>query len=101
MEKLRKAFWFSVLLTGAGQFYLGEKRKGWLFLILSILGIILSSVGVVLAVGILWGLIIRTNYKIFFSLGIFLSIIGFALIIVPGYLSIRDIKSKARITPKK
>ncbi len=94
MDRKRKAFWFSILLTGAGQFYLGEKNKGWLFLIFSLLGVLISCIGIVLVVDILWGFITLTHYKIFFSLGIFLSIIGLALIIISGYKSIKDITSK-------
>jgi TM2 domain-containing membrane protein YozV len=33
MDRRRKAFWLSLILTGAGQLYLGEKRKGFLFLL--------------------------------------------------------------------
>lgn len=100
MDRMRKAFWFSLLITGAGQFYLGEKKKGWLFLIFSILGILVSCIGIVLVVDILWGFIVFTHYKIFFSLGIFLSIIGLALIIVSGYKSIKDISSRINVKIK-
>jgi TM2 domain-containing membrane protein YozV len=93
MDKKRKAFWFSLLLTGAGQFYLGEKKKGWLFLIFSLLGLLISCVGIVLVIDILLGFIVIPHYKIFFSLGIFFSIIGLALIIISGYRSIKDITS--------
>jgi len=94
MDKLKKAFWFSVFLTGAGQFYLGEKKKGWTFLIFSILGIAFSCIGVVLVVNIFWGFLSLTHYKIFLFFGFFLSVIGLALIIVAGYRSIKDITSR-------
>jgi TM2 domain-containing membrane protein YozV len=98
MEKIRKAFWFSIFLTGAGQFYLGEKRKGWLFLIFSLLGALLSSVGMVFVLCIFLGLIapILTRYKIFFPLGVSLSVIGLILIIVSGFRSIKDISSRSK-----
>jgi uncharacterized membrane protein len=95
MDKIRKAFWFSFLLTGTGQLYLKEKKKGWLFLILSLLGIVVSCVGIVLVVDILWGLVAFTHYKISFFLGVFLSITGLALIIISGYKSIKDITSRS------
>jgi hypothetical protein len=97
MDKIKKAFWFSVFLTGAGQFHLGEKKKGWDFLKFSLLGIVFSCVGIVIIVNIFLGLLIPAHYKIFLYLGFFLSVIGLALIIVPGYRSIKDITSRKKI----
>ena len=98
MDKIRKAFWFSFLLTGTGQLYLGERKKGWLFLIFSLLGALLSSVGMIFVLCIFLGLIppILNNYKIFFPLGVSLAVIGLILIIVCGYRSIKDITSRVK-----
>jgi uncharacterized protein (DUF983 family) len=81
-------------LTGTGQLYLGEKKKGRLFLTFSLLGVLFICIGIVLVVDILWGFVVFTHYKIFFSLGVFLSIIGLALIIISGCRSIKDITSR-------
>ena len=96
MDKTKKAFWLSVLLTGAGQLYLGEKKKGRVLLIFSLLGVVINCIGVVLVLDILWGFIRVSHYKIFLSLGILLSIIGLVLIIISGYRSIKDITSSKR-----
>lgn len=98
MDKIKKAFWFSILLTGTGQLYLGKKKKGWFFLIFSLLGALLSSVGMIFVLCILLGLItpILNHYKIFFPLGIFLAVIGLILIILSGYRSIKDISSRVK-----
>ncbi len=92
MDKLKKAFWLSVFLTGAGQFYLGEKKRGWNFLIFSILGIVFIFVGTALAADIFWDFLSPSRPQIFF--GFLLSAIGLALIIVQGYRSIKDVTSR-------
>lgn len=101
MDKIKKAAWFSIFLTGAGQFYLGEKKKGWHFLIFSLSGVVITCIGMVLVLDIFFDLISFTHYKIFFPLGIFLSIIGLALIIIPGYKSIKEITIRAKNDQKR
>lgn len=96
MDKIKKAFWFSLILTGAGQLYLGERKKGGFFLLVSLGGVIIACIGAVFIVNILWELAVPVHYKFFFSLGIFLSIIGLALIIISGYKSIKDITSRGK-----
>ena len=91
MNKERKAFWFSLFLTGAGQLYLGEKKKGWTFMGLSFLGILISVLGVVLIASSSAGL---KPGRILLYLGVFLFICGLVLIIALGYRSLNDITSR-------
>ena len=93
MDRMRKAFWFSLFLTGAGQLYLGQKKKGFLLLLFSLLGILTSCVGVVLALSAFLGLknSIYYNYKVFFCLGIIFFIGGVLMIVISGCKSVGDI----------
>jgi len=97
MDKLKKAFWLSVFLTGAGQFYLGEKKKGCNFLIFSILGIVFICIGTVFIADALFGFLAPSRYGILLFAGFSISATGLALIIVMGYKSIKDITSRNRI----
>jgi len=94
MDKIKKAVWLSVLLTGAGQLYLGEKKKGWRFLIFSILGIVFSCIGIVLVGNTLLGFLSPSRPNVFLHIGFLLSAIGLTLILVLGYISIKDITSR-------
>ncbi|MDD5454576.1 MAG: hypothetical protein PHW62_03660 [Candidatus Ratteibacteria bacterium] len=97
MDKTKKAFWLSVFLTGAGQFYLGERKKGWYFLIFSVSGILVACIGTILVTNIFLRWLSFPNYKIFLFLGFLLAAIGLALIIIPGYRSIKDITASNKI----
>jgi hypothetical protein len=98
MNELKKALWLSVFLTGAGQFYLGDKKKGWNFLLFSILGVVFVCAGAALIAEVFWGFLLSVWPKIFSFLGFLFSITGLVLIVVSGYESIKDIvfrKNKA------
>ena len=68
---------------------------------ISISGIIVACIGAVLVINMFLGFISLTYYKILFPLGIFLSVVGLSLIIIPGYRSIKEITSRGRNDQKR
>lgn len=45
-----KATWLSLIFGGAGQIYLGQVKKGWLWIVLTILGLVVIVPGVILII---------------------------------------------------
>ena len=93
MDKRRKARWFSLILTGAGQFYMGEKKKGFLFLLAALSGVLTSCIGAALVYGTflkMAPLMVSYN-KLFLGIGFIFFLAGILLIIISGLKSIKDI----------
>jgi hypothetical protein len=97
MDRRRKAFWLSLILTGAGQLYLGEKRKGFLFLLFSLFGILISCAGAVIVLIAFMSartLTISQYNKFLVSAGSITFLVGLFLILVSGFKSIKDTTTK-------
>jgi len=95
-DELKRAYRLSLLLTGAGQIFLGEKKKGWLMLIFSLLGMLIVVGGIYLIFTLLWEIRISliAGKNTLLGAGIVLVLLGLGLILILGLYSLKDIKKR-------
>ncbi len=95
-EKLKRAYIYSLLITGWGDIYLGWKKRGIILLTFSLVGAVLLATGCILLFRTLTGLsgpLIEGFERRIFIEGT-LIIMGIIFIIVSGMVSLRNIRRR-------